>query len=385
LSDNPFRKATKQTARLRMALVGPAGSGKTYTALVLGTALGRRVAVVDTEQGSASKYADLFAFDVLELTSFHPLRYVEALQAAEAAGYDVVILDSLSHGWVGKEGGLELHDRAVDRQKVKNTYTAWADVTPHHNAMVEAVVRSRCHVLATMRSKTDYVQEKDDSGRTRVRKVGMAPVQRDGLEYEFDVVGDLDADNTLVITKTRCPALQGGVYKKPGAALAALLRAWLAGPAAPAGPQTANANGLPVAHDPPPGGYGMGKLPPANGPDLADRLAVWEKALVDAGVCQAGDMLGLVKNAGSVLGRPADMASWDAAGAAAGWQAAAEFDRDAWHRAVNQARLDAGRQWPEVMRGLKLPPDTRPDALTRAQRQEALRLLRQEAPAGQGK
>jgi hypothetical protein len=125
------------------------------------------------------------------------------------------------------------------------------------------------------------------------------------------------------------------------------------------------------------------KAAPKDGAELADRLAAWEKSLADARVCKAGDLLSHVRNAGAVIGREGDVASWDAAGVAAGWQAAAEYDRDAWRRAINQARQEAKppRAWPEVMRGLKLPPDTAPDALTRAERQEALRLLREEAPA----
>lgn len=222
-----FAPATKASAKLRLALLGPPGSGKTYTGLAIASCLGRRVAVVDTERGSASKYADLCNFDVLELTSFHPMRYVEALAAAAKAAYDVVLIDSLSHAWIGKDGGLDLHDQAVARQKTKNTYTAWGEVTPHHMALIEALIQAPLHVIGTMRTKMDYIQEKDASGRTTVRKVGMAPLMRDGIEYEFDLVGDLDQDNTLVITKSRCSALAGAVIKKPGRELADKLKEWL--------------------------------------------------------------------------------------------------------------------------------------------------------------
>jgi hypothetical protein len=220
-----FQRATKQASRLRMALIGPAGSGKTYTSLLLGRALGGKLALIDTERGSASKYADLCEFDVLELTdSFHPERYVEAVKDAEASGYATLVIDSLSHAWIGKDGGLDLHDRAVDRQKTKNSFTAWAEVTPHHNALVQALIQCRCHVIATMRAKTEYVMDE----KNRPRKVGLGPVMRDGVEYEFDVVGDMDVEhNTLVVTKTRCPALAGQSFRKPGADLARILTSWL--------------------------------------------------------------------------------------------------------------------------------------------------------------
>src|SRR5690606_34635021 len=107
-----FKKATKSQAKLRMAITGPSGSGKTYTALSVGTPLGR-IAVIDTERGSASKYADLFDFDVLELTEYNPRNYIEAIRAACAGGYDVLIIDSLSHAWSGQGGVLELVDRAA--------------------------------------------------------------------------------------------------------------------------------------------------------------------------------------------------------------------------------------------------------------------------------
>lgn len=242
-----FKPASKQAARLRMALAGPAGSGKTYTALSIATALGQPVAVVDTEHGSASKYSDVFQFDTLELDSFHPERYIEAIHAAEEAGFPVLIIDSLSHAWMGKDGALELVDRAAKRSQSGNSYVAWRDVTPLHNALVEAMIQSKLHLIVTLRSKQDYVQEKDEkTGKTVIRKIGLAPVQRDGLEYEFDVYGDLDQDNNLIIGKTRCSVLTGQVIRRPGKPLAETLRGWLgSGPVEPA-PQPSAPPPLPV-------------------------------------------------------------------------------------------------------------------------------------------
>lgn len=230
-----FKKATKTSARLRLALLGPAGSGKTYSALAIAAGLGQRIAVIDTEHGSASKYADRFGFDVLELTTFAPRTYVEALAAAEAEGYDVIVVDSLSHAWMGKDGALEQVDRKASGGK-GNSFDAWRSVTPQHNALVEAMLRCRAHLLVTMRVKTDYIVEEDSRGKKVPRKVGLAPVQRDGLEYEFDVVLDVSPDHVATVSKTRCPDLTDQAFDRPGAEVARILKAWLSDGPAPAAP-----------------------------------------------------------------------------------------------------------------------------------------------------
>lgn len=217
---NPFVKAVRTQARLRMGLDGPSGSGKTYTALVAATALanGGKIAVIDTERNSASLYSDKFDFDVVCLDTFHPQKYVDMIHAAEDAGYAVIVLDSLTHAWEGEGGILDQHDDAVKRQKVANSFTAWKDVTPMHRNLVDAILQSKCHVIATMRSKTEYVlEEVESNGRKiqRPRKVGMAPVQRQGMEYEFTIVGDLDVDHNLVISKSRMDAITDAVVTKP--------------------------------------------------------------------------------------------------------------------------------------------------------------------------
>jgi hypothetical protein len=234
---SPFRKAVKYESKLRLAFIGPSGSGKTMTSLIvaqrLADASGGRVALIDTERGSASKYADLYDFDVLELESYHPERYIEAINSAQSAGYGVLVIDSLSHAWSGKDGALELVDREAKRSKSANTFAAWREVTPIHNRLVDTMTGCALHLIGTMRSKMDYVQTTDDKGRTIIKKVGMQPIQRDGLEYEFDVVGDLDSSNTLVIGKSRCPALSGLIVEKPDGAIAETLLAWLSGAAPP--------------------------------------------------------------------------------------------------------------------------------------------------------
>jgi hypothetical protein len=222
-----FQKATRKQSRLRLALVGPSGSGKTYSSLAIATGLGSRIAVIDTERGSASKYAGIFTFDTLQLETFHPQRYIDAIREAERASYDILVIDSLSHAWVGKDGALELVDATARRSRTGNSFLAWRDVTPLHNALIDAILRSRCHVITTMRTKTEYLVDKDQNGRSVPRKIGLAPVQRDGVEYEMDIVGDLDLENVMTVTKSRCPALSRNVIRRPGAEFGKRLGEWM--------------------------------------------------------------------------------------------------------------------------------------------------------------
>lgn len=221
-----IKRATKEQSRLRLALIGVSGSGKTYSALRIAQGLGQRILVVDTEHGSAAKYADEFEFDTITLEEFSPNNYVAAIELGEMEGYDVIVLDSLSHAWSGKGGALEMVDNAARRQQ-GNSFGAWRDVTPMHNAMIDAIVGCKAHLIATMRAKTEYVQEKNDRGKTTIRKVGLAPVQRDQMEYEFDVVGDIDVEHNLIITKSRCRALSDKVLPLPGENVSSVLRDWL--------------------------------------------------------------------------------------------------------------------------------------------------------------
>lgn len=219
MSTFQFTKATKKQVKARIAIDGPSGSGKTYTSLIAAKALAGngRIAVIDTERGSASLYSDKFDFDVLELNPpYSPDVYRGAIKAAENGGYSVIVIDSLSHAWEGEGGALDMADDATKRQKTPNSYTAWREVTPVHRAMVDAILQSKCHVIVTMRSKMEYVQEKNADGRTVINKVGMAPIQRSGMEYEFTIVGDMDLDNTIVISKSRYEPFSGRVQKKPG-------------------------------------------------------------------------------------------------------------------------------------------------------------------------
>jgi hypothetical protein len=245
-----FRKATREQAKLRLALIGPAGAGKTYSALSIGTNLvpGGRVALIDTECGSAELYGKTFDFDTMSLSNHSPLSYVEAIEAGAAEGYDVIVVDSLSHAWIGKDGALEQVDKAADRDPRGNSFTAWRSVTPKHNKLVEAMLACKAHLIVTIRAKTEFVQEKNaQTGKTEIRKIGLAPIQRDGLEYEFTCVGDIDLSNTLKISKTRLDGviMPGDVFEKPGAILAKKIYGWLMDGSRPA------AKAVPAPQPPP--------------------------------------------------------------------------------------------------------------------------------------
>lgn len=222
---NAFAPATKKAARARIGLAGPSGSGKTYTALSLAFGLGEHVAVIDTERGSASKYVGLngWKFDTSTPDRFSPASLVSLL--GDAAGiYDVVIVDSLSHYWSGVDGMLE----QVDRHRSNGgNFGGWKEERPAERRMIDALLGFPGHVIVTLRVKTEYVIEENERGKKVPRKVGLKPEQRDGIEYEFDVMGDLDHSNTLAITKSRVPELSGAYIDRPGLPLAETIRSWL--------------------------------------------------------------------------------------------------------------------------------------------------------------
>jgi AAA domain len=202
-----FSRATRRTAKARVALAGPSGSGKTFDALIWATALGERIGVIDTERDSASLYADMFAFDSVAFPPpFKPSRLVKLIGIAAAEGYDVLVIDSLSHFWEGEGGALDMVDAAAARSG-GNSFAGWKVATPEFRGLVDAMLGCPMHLIATMRSKMEYVLEADARGKQAPRKVGMQPVMRAGIEYEFTLLADLDLEHRLVVSKSRCAAL----------------------------------------------------------------------------------------------------------------------------------------------------------------------------------
>ena len=246
-----FTRAQRQSAKLRLALMGPAGSGKTYSALVIAKGLTNnqgKIAVLDSERGSASLYSHLCAYDVAELAPpFHPQKYINAIHAAEQAGYDVLIIDSLSHAWSGEGGVLEMQDRAA--KSTRNTFEAWRLVTPAHNALVDAILAANLHVIVTLRTKVAY-DVTNENGKTKVNKVGLAPVQRDGLEYEFTVVLDLSIDGHVAVSTKDRTQLFDGNYFTPSQETGKQLARWLQGDVQQAPPPAAQHHPMPPKFEP---------------------------------------------------------------------------------------------------------------------------------------
>jgi hypothetical protein len=278
-----FAPATKAQAKLRAALFGPSGSGKTYSALRVATGIacpeqgrgGGRIAVVDTERGSASKYADRFRFDVCQLADRTIEGYVAALQAAAEAHYDVLVIDSLSHRW---QELLQEVDRLAKAWFSGNTWAAWSEGTPKQRRLIDALLDWPGHVIATIRSKTEWNQETDQkTGRLRPVRIGLAPEQGKGIEYEFDLLLELSTEHVATCLKDRTGKFQDRTIEKPDEAFGRELAAWLAD-GAPATPQ----NTPPAAPQAAPQAPAPQAAPPAAGPDLSRLKAlVTEHNLTD--------------------------------------------------------------------------------------------------------
>lgn len=213
-----IEKATKKKAHARILLQGPAGSGKTWTSLMVAAAFGGTTVVIDTEAGTSAKYAEEeaygegYEFDVLVLEKeagdepYSPTRYQAAIEFCEQQGYKNIVIDSFTHAWNGKGGALELVNKASKRFG-GNSHYAWADVTPKHRALFTTIIQSPANIIGTMRTKTVWAEIKK-GGRTSYRKQGTAPIQREETDYEFDVVVAKDLDHTATVIKSRISALE---------------------------------------------------------------------------------------------------------------------------------------------------------------------------------
>jgi len=209
-----FQKAERRQKKLKLAIMGPSGSGKTRSALHIAKGLGGKIAVLDTENKSASLYAgQKWApdFDISEMDPpYETSKYIEAIKAAEKAGYATLIIDSASHQWAG-DGGLLQKKEQLDIRG-GNSYTNWAKMTPEHEKFKSAILLANINIIITLRSKQDYAMMTNDKGKTEVKKLGMAPIQRDALEYEFDLVFDLDMSHQAGASKDRTGLFDGKFF-----------------------------------------------------------------------------------------------------------------------------------------------------------------------------
>ncbi len=229
-NNNPFAPATKEKAKLRMALSGLSGAGKTYSALALAQAIAQaddtRVALIDTENGSASKYAHLFTFETLSLREpYQPDRFIELIHAAEQYDYGVLVIDSLSAAWEGEGGLITMHEAATRR--MGDSFRGWAEITPLFKRLMRAILNSKVHVIVTLQVTAEYVVSDKQGGGGKARQaVGTKPVMKSGFEYYFDIIGNLD-NAELLVTKTRYPAITNRVIAKPGSPLGIEILEWL--------------------------------------------------------------------------------------------------------------------------------------------------------------
>lgn len=256
-----FRPAYREQVRLRLALMGGPGTGKTMTALATAASIAHQIrirggrgmiAVADSEQESAKLYAmsraerraydgmspddgykyicqiRKFPIDVHEMKPpFTPAKYVEIIQTAASWGYDITILDSISHAWAGTGGALDRKGKEEDRGA--NSWSAWRKITPEHNGFVDAMLSTPSHLIATMRMKVAHAMETDKNGKTIIRELGMEEVQREGVRYEFTLVGQMDHDHVLTVTKTRLDGVigDGDKFEHPGDAFGRKIYGWV--------------------------------------------------------------------------------------------------------------------------------------------------------------
>lgn len=214
-----IKKAERKSVKIKLAITGPSGSGKTMGALMLakGIAPNGKILVIDTEDGSSNLYADHaltqgIEYDVLELDApYLTKKYIQALELGQENGYDVIVVDSISHAWAG-EGGILDRKTAMD-QRGGNSFTNWGKLTPEQERFKSALVHAKAHVIATMRSKQDYVMEANERGKQAPKKVGLAPVQREGMEYEFTTVFDIGMSHDYVVSKDRTGLFDGRVER----------------------------------------------------------------------------------------------------------------------------------------------------------------------------
>ncbi len=216
-----LQKAERKRAKIKMSLQGPSGAGKTYSALLIAYGLCNdwsKVAVIDTENHSAELYAHLGGYKVLNLSApFTPEKYMDAIHICEKAGMEVIIIDSITHEW---ENLLEYHSSLQG-----NSFTNWGKITPRHNEFVQKILQSPVHIISTVRTKQDYVLN-EKNGKMVPEKVGLKTVQRDGLEYEFTLVFDLDMKNHASASKDRTGLFFGKPEQKLTTKTGKLIQEW---------------------------------------------------------------------------------------------------------------------------------------------------------------
>lgn len=229
-----FVDATPESEKARIALQGPSGCGKTWTALRIAGGLGGTIGLIDTEKRSARKYGRQFQFKTLDIAHYDPMNLVRAVAKATERKIDVLVVDSFSHFWSGKGGMLS----KVDGAGGNNKWGGWKDVRPIEQSMMDALLSFPGHLIVTMRVKTEWVIQDTPQGKKQPVKIGLKPDQRENLDYEFDIVGELDLSHNLTVSKSRVVDVPvGQVVPLAGEEFGKLIADWLG-----TGVQLSNAN-----------------------------------------------------------------------------------------------------------------------------------------------
>lgn len=222
-----FKPASRSGSSLMIGIIGQTSTGKTYSALLLTRGLvgeKGKIAFVDCEGGMANLYAHVTDFDIITLNPpYTPEKFIEAIDSAVAAGYNAVILDTISHEWSG-EGGILDEQSAIENKDPKRRWSCWGELTPRHNKFLNAMIRSPIHVVATMRMKMKYTVDYID-GKNTPRKIGLEPIQRENVEYEFPFLLEMDASHTATVIKDKSEIL--GEMFRPTVETGNALRVWI--------------------------------------------------------------------------------------------------------------------------------------------------------------
>lgn len=220
-----LRKATRQKAKIRLGLSAVSGGGKTYSALLIAYGLcgdWNKIAIIDTENNSADLYAHLGPYNVLPLSApYAPEKYIEAVKACENSGIEVIIIDSITHEWDGKGGILE-----ISNSMTGNSFTNWAKLTPRHQAFIDSILQSSCHIITSVRRKQDYELSQNEKGKLEPVKVGLKEVTREGFEYELTVNLELDVKHNASASKDRTGLFSGKPSFVPSVETGKLIKAW---------------------------------------------------------------------------------------------------------------------------------------------------------------
>lgn len=279
-------EATKEQSKLRLAIAGPSGSGKTFSSINILMHMGcEKIAVLDTEQGSAAKYANEFPrkFKVIDnrfwKSNYDPRVLIKVLQEL-GPHVDGIVVDSLTHFWMGPGGMLSLVNdfaKQASRGGREDSFGAWRRADPIYMELVQTILNLPCHFAAGLRAKSEYEDQVVDGKKKKV-KVGLAAQMRDGFEYEFDVEGQMTMDHEFIVGKTRCRAIDCKIFPFPGANIAEPLLAWLTdGVEAGSAPQIPVAAVAPVPNESDADAR-VDAAPPAKVDIVADTIARFEKA-----------------------------------------------------------------------------------------------------------